>query len=90
MGEQGAISRVLSVRAGLPLPSLPQIKGSPPPMGHITAREMQETYRVDQLDAATRIVRSGRPSGATFAVAGAHQHRHAAGKCQCRLPASAG
>jgi 3-dehydroquinate dehydratase/shikimate dehydrogenase len=55
MGEQGAISRVLCVRAGAAFTFAAPSQGEPTADGQITAREMQETYRVDQLDAATRI-----------------------------------
>jgi 3-dehydroquinate dehydratase/shikimate dehydrogenase len=55
MGEQGAISRVLCVRAGGAFTFAAPNRGEPTAEGQITAREMQETYRVDQLDAATRI-----------------------------------
>lgn len=55
MGEQGAISRVLCVRAGAAFTFAAPNHGEPTAEGQITAREMQETYRVDQLDAATRI-----------------------------------
>ncbi len=55
MGEQGAISRVLSVRAGAAFTFTAPNQGEPTADGQITAREMQETYRVNQLDAATRI-----------------------------------
>ena len=55
MGEQGVISRVLCVRAGAAFTFAAPNQGEPTAEGQITAREMQEMYRVDQLDAATRI-----------------------------------
>jgi 3-dehydroquinate dehydratase/shikimate dehydrogenase len=55
MGEQGVISRVLCVRAGAAFTFAAPNHGEPTAEGQIAAREMQETYRVDQLDAATRI-----------------------------------
>jgi 3-dehydroquinate dehydratase/shikimate dehydrogenase len=55
MGEQGVISRVLSVRAGAAFTFAAPNHGEPTAEGQITAREMQEMYRVGQLDAATRI-----------------------------------
>jgi 3-dehydroquinate dehydratase/shikimate dehydrogenase len=55
MGEQGAISRVLCVRAGADFTFTAPNQGEPTADGQITAREMQETYRVNQLDAATRV-----------------------------------
>ena len=55
MGEQGAMSRVLCVRAGAAFTFAAPNRGEPTAEGQIGAREMQEMYRVDQLDAATRI-----------------------------------
>ena len=55
MGEQGLMSRVLCVRAGAAFTFAAPNRGEPTAEGQIGAREMQEMYRVDQLDAATRI-----------------------------------
>ena len=55
MGEQGVLSRVLCVRAGASFTFTAPNQGEPTADGQITAREMEETYRIDQLDAATRI-----------------------------------
>jgi 3-dehydroquinate dehydratase/shikimate dehydrogenase len=55
MGEQGVMSRVLCVRAGAAFTFAAPNQGEPTADGQVSAREMQETYRVDQLDAATRI-----------------------------------
>ena len=55
MGEQGIISRVLGVRAGsvFTFGALsPDEKTAP---GQVTAQELRGTYRIDQLDAATRV-----------------------------------
>jgi 3-dehydroquinate dehydratase/shikimate dehydrogenase len=55
MGEQGIISRVLGVRAGSAFTFAaisPEEKTAP---GQITAPELQNTYRIDQVDAATRV-----------------------------------
>jgi 3-dehydroquinate dehydratase/shikimate dehydrogenase len=55
MGEQGIISRVLGVRAGsvFTFASVsPEEKTAP---GQVTAQELRSTYRIEQLDAATRI-----------------------------------
>ena len=55
MGEQGIISRVLGVRAGSVFTFAavsPDEKTAP---GQITAQELRNTYRIEQMDAATRI-----------------------------------
>src|ERR1700758_5187429 len=55
MGEQGIISRVLGVRAGsvFTFASIsPDEKTAP---GQITAQELRSTYRIEQMDAATRV-----------------------------------
>ena len=49
------MSRVLCVRAGAAFTFAAPNRGEPTAEGQIGAREMQEMYRVDQLDAATRI-----------------------------------
>jgi 3-dehydroquinate dehydratase / shikimate dehydrogenase len=55
MGEQGLISRVLGVRAGSVFTFAafsPEEKTAP---GQITAQELRNNFRVEQLDAATRV-----------------------------------
>jgi 3-dehydroquinate dehydratase/shikimate dehydrogenase len=55
MGEQGIISRVLGVRAGSVFTFAavsPDEKTAP---GQITTQELRNTYRIEQMDAATRI-----------------------------------
>jgi 3-dehydroquinate dehydratase / shikimate dehydrogenase len=55
MGEQGIISRVLGVRAGSVFTfgaASPDEKTAP---GQVTAQELRSTYRIDQVDAATRV-----------------------------------
>jgi 3-dehydroquinate dehydratase / shikimate dehydrogenase len=55
MGEQGIISRVLGVRAGSVFTFgaiSPDEKTAP---GQVTAQELRSTYRIEQLDAATRV-----------------------------------
>src|SRR5580698_1436491 len=55
MGEQGIISRVLSVRAGsvFTFGSITaDLKTAP---GQVSARDLRSIYRIDQVDAATRI-----------------------------------
>jgi len=55
MGEQGIISRVLGVRAGsvFTFGALsPDEKTAP---GQMTAQDLRSTYRIEQVDAATRV-----------------------------------
>jgi 3-dehydroquinate dehydratase / shikimate dehydrogenase len=55
MGEQGIISRVLSARAGSVFTFAAvnsDLKTAP---GQISARDLRGTYRIEQVDAATRI-----------------------------------
>jgi 3-dehydroquinate dehydratase/shikimate dehydrogenase len=55
MGEQGIISRVLSVRAGSAFTFAAvsaDLKTAP---GQVSARDLRSIYRIDQVDAATRI-----------------------------------
>src|SRR5713226_5030076 len=55
MGEQGIISRVLGVRAGSVFTfgaASPDEKTAP---GQATAQELRSTYRIEQVDAATRV-----------------------------------
>jgi 3-dehydroquinate dehydratase / shikimate dehydrogenase len=55
MGEQGIISRVLGVRAGSVFTFAaisPEERTAP---GQVTAQELRNTYRIDQVDAATRV-----------------------------------
>src|SRR5208337_3348469 len=57
MGEQGIISRVLSVRAGsvFTFGAVDASAGLKTAPGQIDARELRNIYRIDQVDAATRI-----------------------------------
>ncbi len=55
MGEQGIISRVLSVRAGSVFTFgavSPESKTAP---GQVSTRDLRNIYRIEQVDAATRI-----------------------------------
>ena len=55
MGEQGIISRVLSVRAGsvFTFASVSaDLKTAP---GQVSARDLRSVYRIDQIDTATRV-----------------------------------
>ena len=55
MGEQGIISRLLCVRAGSQFTFASAVPGEETGPGQIAARTLRETYRVDQIDAATRV-----------------------------------
>ncbi len=55
MGEQGIISRVLGLRAGSAFTLAAAGHGEETALGQITARTLLETYRVEQVDAATKI-----------------------------------
>src|SRR6202049_1991868 len=55
MGEQGIISRLLGVRAGSAFTFAsvsPDEKTAP---GQVTAQELRNTYRIEQVDVATRV-----------------------------------
>ncbi len=55
MGEQGIISRVLSVRAGSVFTFAAASAGEETGPGQVTAQELRSTYRIEQVDAATRV-----------------------------------
>jgi 3-dehydroquinate dehydratase/shikimate dehydrogenase len=55
MGEQGIISRVLGVRAGSVFTFAAVSPGEETAPGQITAQELRSIYRIEQLDAATRV-----------------------------------
>lgn len=55
MGEQGIISRVLGVRAGSAFTFAALSEGERTAPGQITAQELRNTYRIEQVDAATRV-----------------------------------
>lgn len=55
MGEQGIISRVLAVRAGSQFTFGSINPGEETAPGQIAARTLRDTYRLDQIDAATRV-----------------------------------
>lgn len=55
MGEQGIISRVLGLRAGSVFTFAAATAGEETAPGQIAARTLLDTYRIDQLDAATRV-----------------------------------
>jgi 3-dehydroquinate dehydratase / shikimate dehydrogenase len=55
MGDQGIISRVLGLRAGSVFTFAAATVGEETGPGQIAARTLEETYRIDQLDAATKV-----------------------------------
>jgi 3-dehydroquinate dehydratase/shikimate dehydrogenase len=55
MGEQGVISRVLGLRAGSAFTFASAGIGQETAPGQITAQELRNVYRIEQVDAATRI-----------------------------------
>ncbi len=55
MGEPGIISRVLGLRAGSVFTFAAATQGEETGPGQIAARTLLETYRVDQVDAATKV-----------------------------------
>ena len=55
MGEQGIISRVLGVRAGSQFTFGAVGPGEETAPGQIAARELRDVYRIEQVDAATRV-----------------------------------
>src|SRR3984893_3234952 len=55
MGEQGIISRVLGVRAGSVFTFASAGVGEETAPGQVTAQELRNVYRIEQVDAATRV-----------------------------------
>jgi 3-dehydroquinate dehydratase/shikimate dehydrogenase len=55
MGEQGVISRLLCVRAGSQFTFASANPGEETGPGQLTARALRDIYRIDQVDAATRV-----------------------------------
>ena len=55
MGDAGIISRVLGVRAGSAFTFAAANEGEQTASGQLTARSLVETYRIDQVDAATKV-----------------------------------
>jgi 3-dehydroquinate dehydratase/shikimate dehydrogenase len=55
MGDAGIISRVLGVRAGSVFTFAAATPGEETAPGQIAARTLVETYRIDQVDAATKV-----------------------------------
>src|SRR5437016_3309906 len=55
MGEQGLISRVLGVRAGSVFTFASASAGEETAPGQVTAQELRSVYRIESVDAATRV-----------------------------------
>lgn len=55
MGDQGIISRVLGLRAGSVFTFAAATAGEETGPGQIAARTLEDVYRIDQLDAATKV-----------------------------------
>ncbi|PYV48490.1 MAG: shikimate dehydrogenase [Acidobacteria bacterium] len=55
MGELGIISRVLGVRAGSAFTFAAAREGEETAPGQITSKALRETYRIDRVDAATKV-----------------------------------
>jgi 3-dehydroquinate dehydratase/shikimate dehydrogenase len=55
MGEQGIISRVLGLRAGSSFTFAAASAGEETGPGQITAQELRSIYRIDSVDAATKV-----------------------------------
>jgi 3-dehydroquinate dehydratase/shikimate dehydrogenase len=55
MGEQGIISRVLGVRAGSVFTFAAVSPGEETAPGQVTAQDLRNLYRIEQVDAATRV-----------------------------------
>jgi 3-dehydroquinate dehydratase/shikimate dehydrogenase len=67
MGEPGIISRVLGLRAGSAFTFAAASVGEETAPGQITARTLIETYRIDQVDAATKVYGvAGSPVGTSM------------------------
>ena len=67
MGEPGIISRVLGLRAGSAFTFAAANAGEETAPGQITARTLIETYRIEQVDAATKVYGvAGNPIGSSL------------------------
>lgn len=55
MGEQGIVSRILSLRAGGQFIFAAATAGEETAPGQIAARTLRETYRIEQVDKATKV-----------------------------------
>lgn len=67
MGESGVISRILGLRAGSAFTFAAASRGEETAPGQLSARTLLETYRVDQVDAATKVYGvAGNPIGSSL------------------------
>ena len=67
MGEAGVISRVLGLRAGSAFTFAAATPGEETAPGQIAARTLIETYRIDQVDVATKVYGvAGDPIGSSL------------------------
>jgi len=55
MGEQGLISRVIGIRAGSMFTFASVSPGEETARGQVTAKALRDAYRIENLDAATRV-----------------------------------
>ncbi|MCI0352989.1 MAG: shikimate dehydrogenase [Acidobacteriales bacterium] len=55
MGQQGIVSRILGLRAGSVFTFAAASPGEETAPGQIAARTLRETYRIEQVDAATKV-----------------------------------
>jgi 3-dehydroquinate dehydratase/shikimate dehydrogenase len=55
MGEQGIVSRILGVRAGSVFTFAAAAADEKTAPGQMTAQQLRSTYRIDQVDAATKV-----------------------------------
>jgi 3-dehydroquinate dehydratase / shikimate dehydrogenase len=55
MGEEGLLSRVLAVRAGAAFTFASLDEGAETAPGQVTARTLRDLYRLEHIDAATRV-----------------------------------
>lgn len=67
MGESGVISRILGLRAGSAFTFASASAGEETAPGQLSARTLLETYRVDSVDAATKVYGvAGNPIGSSL------------------------
>ena len=88
MGEQGIISRVLSVRAGSAFTFgavSADLKTAP---GQVSAQDLRSIYRIDQVDTATRVYGVAGDPIETFAFARHHEHGAAPRERERRISSS--
>ena len=89
MGEQGIISRVLCVRAGSVFTFASAAAGEETAPGQIAARTLRDTYRIDQVDAATKVYGVAGDTGGALALAAHAEHRVPPRERERRVPRAA-